>query len=127
MGQIVISKISVFCHQTDMIENTLKNKMEPQLTALGDAFDDPVNNKTILDHLLKALTYMKQNTSIAYNRSFEIKKPLSGISLAGAISMGEKIEQLRWPITMAVLSALLVLCVVLLVGVARHSRCALIT
>nr|CAD7457232.1 unnamed protein product [Timema tahoe] len=33
----------------------------------------------------------------------------------------------QWPVTMAVLSILLVFCVVLLFGVARHSRCALIT
>lgn len=113
--------------QTDTIEATLKKKVQPQLTALGDEFDAPVGNKTVLGWLLVALNGMKQNTSIAVNRSFEIRKPLSGISLAGAIGMGEKIEQLRWPITMAVLSALLVLCVVLLVGVARHSRCVLIT
>ncbi|CAL1686173.1 unnamed protein product [Lasius platythorax] len=114
-------------NQTDTIEMTLKKKVQPQLTALGDEFDAPVSNKTMLGWLLVALNGMKQNTSIAVNRSFEIRKPLSGISLAGAIGMGEKIEQLRWPITMAVLSALLVLCVVLVVGVARHSRCVLIT
>ncbi|XP_067211871.1 protein tweety isoform X1 [Linepithema humile] len=114
-------------NQTDTIEVTLKKKVQPQLTALGDEFDAPVSNKTVLGWLLVALNGMKQNTSIAVNRSFEIRKPLSGISLAGAIGMGEKIEQLRWPITMAVLSALLVLCVVLVVGVARHSRCVLIT
>ncbi|XP_072751916.1 protein tweety isoform X1 [Anoplolepis gracilipes] len=114
-------------NQTDTIEATLKKKVQLQLTALGDEFDAPVSNKTMLGWLLVALNGMKQNTSIAVNRSFEIRKPLSGISLAGAIGMGEKIEQLRWPITMAVLSALLVLCVVLLVGVARHSRCVLIT
>ncbi|XP_011639937.1 protein tweety isoform X2 [Pogonomyrmex barbatus] len=114
-------------NQTDTIEATLKKKVQPQLTALGDEFDAPVSNKTVLGWLLAALNGMKQNTSIAVNRSFEIRKPLSGISLAGAIGMGEKIEQLRWPITMAVLSALLVLCVVLVVGVARHSRCVLIT
>ncbi|XP_011265878.1 protein tweety isoform X2 [Camponotus floridanus] len=114
-------------NQTDTIEATLKKKVQPQLTALGDEFDAPVSNKTMLGWLLVALNGMKQNTSIAVNRSFEIRKPLSGISLAGAIGMGEKIEQLRWPITMAVLSALLVLCVVLVVGVARHSRCVLIT
>lgn len=114
-------------NQTDNIEVTLKKKVQPQLTALGDEFDAPVSNKTMLGWLLAALNSMKQNTSIAVNRSFEIRKPLSGISLAGAIGMGEKIEQLRWPITMAVLSALLVLCVVLVVGVARHSRCVLIT
>ncbi|XP_011698171.1 PREDICTED: protein tweety isoform X2 [Wasmannia auropunctata] len=114
-------------NQTDTIEATLKRKVQPQLTALGDEFDAPVSNKTVLGWLLAALNGMKQNTSIAVNRSFEIRKPLSGISLAGAIGMGEKIEQWRWPITMAVLSALLVLCVVLVVGVARHSRCVLIT
>lgn len=101
--------------------------MEPQLTSLGDAFDAPVDNKTTLGNLLRALAYMKQNTSIAVNRSFEIRKPLSGISLASAIALGERIEEFRWPITMAVLSALVALCAVLLVGVARHSRCALIT
>ncbi|RLU26343.1 hypothetical protein DMN91_000137 [Ooceraea biroi] len=114
-------------NQTDTIEVTLKKKVEPQLTALRDAFDAPASNKTMLGWLLVALNNMKDNTSIAANRSFEIRKPLNGISLAGAIGMGEKIEQLRWPITMAVLSALLVLCVVLVVGVARHSRCVLIT
>ncbi|KAG7189721.1 hypothetical protein KM043_017389 [Ampulex compressa] len=114
-------------NQTDTIEATLKKKVQPQLTALGDEFDAPVSNKTMLGLLLVALNSMKQNTGIAVNRSFEIRKPLSGISLAGAIGMGEKIEQLRWPVTMAVLSALLVLCVVLVVGVARHSRCVLIT
>lgn len=106
---------------------TLKKKVQLQLTALEDEFDAPVSNKTVLGWLLVALNGMKQNTSIAVNRSYEIRKPLSGISLAGAIGLGEKIEQLRWPITMAVLSALLVLCVVLVVGVARHSRCVLIT
>ncbi|CAK9802723.1 Protein tweety [Anthophora plagiata] len=114
-------------NQTDTIEATLKRKVQPQLTAMGDEFDAPVSNRTMLDQLLIALQNMKENTNIAVNQSYEIRKPLSGVSLAGAIGMGEKIEQLRWPITMAVLSALLVLCVVLVVGVARHSRCVLIT
>lgn len=123
----IYRKYNFFSLQTDTIEATLQEKVQRQLTALGDEFDAPVSNKTMLGLLLVALNSMKQNTSIAVNRSFEIRKPLSGISLAGAISMGERIEQLRWPITMAVLSALLVLCVVLVVGVARHSRCVLIT
>lgn len=40
--------------------------------------------------------------------------------------LGEKIEAIRWPLSMTVLSILLILCVILLVGVARHNRCALI-
>ncbi|XP_066592212.1 protein tweety isoform X3 [Prorops nasuta] len=119
--------ITAVKNQTDIIEGTLKKKVQPQLASLDNDFDVPVNNMTMLDILRLALNSMKQNTSIAVNRSFEIRKPLSGLSIAAAIGLAEKIEQFRWPITMAVLSALLVLCVVLLVGVARHSRCVLIT
>jgi len=39
---------------------------------------------------------------------------------------GDQWELIRWPGTVATLALLLVLCAVLLVGVARHSRCALI-
>jgi hypothetical protein len=105
----------------------LKRKVQNDLMALNDQFDEPVSNKTVMDALIQALNSLKQNMSLAVNRTHEFKKPLSGINLIGAISLAERIEQLRWPITMAVLSALLILCVVLLVGVARHSRCALIT
>lgn len=35
---------------------------------------------------------------------------------------GDQYELIRWPGTVAVLALLLVLCAVLLVGVARHSR-----
>ncbi|XP_054012928.1 protein tweety isoform X3 [Hylaeus anthracinus] len=114
-------------NQTDTIETTLKKKVQPQLIAMGDDFDAPVGNKTALGLLLDALNTTTQNTGIAVNLSFEIRKPLTGISLAGAIQLSEKIEHVRWPVTMAVLSGLLVLCVVLVVGVARHSRCVLIT
>ncbi|XP_014214178.1 protein tweety isoform X2 [Copidosoma floridanum] len=114
-------------NQTEAIELTLKRKVLNDLIDLGDKFDSPVSNKTMYAALMEALNSMRLNTSFAANRSYEIRKPLSGISLAGAVGLTERVEQLRWPVTMAVLSALLILCVVLLVGVARHSRCALIT
>lgn len=113
--------------QTDKIDQTVQKRILTQMTALEDEFDAPANNKTILDLLLKALERMNNNASIVVDRSYEIRSPLNGVGLAYIISFVEKIEQLRWPITMAVLSVLLILCVVLLVGVARHSRCALIT
>lgn len=81
----------------------------------------------MVETLLVALNNMKQDMIVAVNRSVEIRRPTSGISLARAIILGEKVEQLRWPVTMAVLSVLLILCMILLVGVVRHSRCALIT
>lgn len=114
-------------NQADLIVDTLTKYVQPELISLGDMFDDPASNKTKLDVLINTLNVVKNNTDVAVARSAELRKPLSEISLAGGISVVEKIEQFRWPITMTVLSALLVLCVVLVVGVARHSRCILIT
>lgn len=116
-----------FILKTEKIQQIVKKRIVPQMTALEDEFDAPANNKTILDLLLKALERMNNNASIVLDRSYEIEAPLLGLQLLETIVLVERIEQLRWPITMAVLSVLLILCVVLLVGVARHSRCALIT
>lgn len=66
------------------------------------------------------------NNTMAANAAADIRQPLLGLNLAPKIILGEKIEAIRWPCTMAILSVLLILCVVLLVGVARHNRCALI-
>ncbi|XP_032454429.1 protein tweety isoform X2 [Nasonia vitripennis] len=113
-------------NQTDTINQTLTRKVSEDLLALKDLLDAPVTNKTILGMAYHVYDLIKFNESIVVNRTNDIRRPL-GISLAPAIELVEKIELYRWPVTMAVLSALLILCVVLLVGVARHSRCALIT
>lgn len=123
----VETSVSSIRNRTNIIEYTLKKNLEPGITSMRDEFDNPVGNKTALDYLLKAWNYMTYNTSIALNRSIEIRKPLSGIDLIYPINIGYEIEYYRYPLTMAILSTLLILCVVLLVGVARHSRCALIT
>lgn len=39
---------------------------------------------------------------------------------------GDRYEAIRWPATLGFLTALLMLCVVLVIGVARSSRCTLI-
>lgn len=66
------------------------------------------------------------NRNATANAARDIRQPLVGVNLSSSISLGEKIEGVRWPFTMAALSVLLILCVILLVGVARHNRCALI-
>lgn len=64
--------------------------------------------------------------NVTANAARDIRQPLVGLNLTSTIFFGERIEAIRWPITMSILSVLLVLCVILLVGVARHNRCALI-
>lgn len=42
------------------------------------------------------------------------------------LQLGELYESIRWPATLGFLTLLLLLCTVLVIGVARRSRCALI-
>ncbi|XP_075231929.1 tweety isoform X2 [Lycorma delicatula] len=112
---------------TSAIESTLKLKVQPLLIELGDIFDKPVANQTARAMLLTALASMTGNTTAGLTSLNDIMRPLRGVSLTHSISTIHLAEAIRWPVTMAVLSILLVFCVVLLFGVARHSRCALIT
>lgn len=138
----LVSKVR---NQTEAIERQLRIQAEVQLTQLADVFDNPVSNMTAYKRASTLLKMAKENNTVAANAAADIRRPLQGIDLTPTIVIGEKIEGVRldlvksrivfwgilffwfrWPVTMAVLSVLLVLCVILLVGVARHNRCALI-
>ncbi|XP_069685303.1 protein tweety isoform X2 [Periplaneta americana] len=119
--------ITAVKNQTGTIETTLTQKVDPLLTELGDVFDDPVANQTAREMVFAALKAVNGNTTTALHSIQDISGPLKGVSLRGVVSIVQIAETIRWPVTMAVLSILLVFCVVLLFGVARHSRCALIT
>uniref|UniRef100_A0A1B6E9B8 Protein tweety homolog n=1 Tax=Clastoptera arizonana TaxID=38151 RepID=A0A1B6E9B8_9HEMI len=114
-------------NQTGAIESTLKLKVQPYLTNLGDMFDNPVTNQTARAMLLAALNAMTANTTASLTSLQDIMRPLKDVTLTKTIATIHLAEAIRWPVTMTVLSILLIFCVVLLVGVARHSRCALIT
>lgn len=125
-GRQVDQLVSKIRNQTNEIEKKLIKNEESQLTTIRDAFDHYATNQTAVAQVLKWLEIAVKNNSAARHAATDIRSPLEGINLAPNITMGEKIEAIRWPFTMAVLSVLLVLCVILLVGVARHNRCALI-
>lgn len=114
-------------NHTTAIHAALNDRVSKQLTELRDIFDGPIANQTAAQSLIKKVDNISKTNDIAAAATRDIKQFLEGITLAPALNMGEKLEGYRWPFTMGVLSVLLVLCVILLVGVARHSRCALIT
>lgn len=119
--------ITAVKNQTGTIETTLTQKVDPLLTELGDVFGDPVANQTARKMVFAALNNVTGNTKIALLSVQDISGRLKGVSLRDIVSVVQTAEGIRWPVTMAVLSILLMFCVVLLFGVARHSRCALIT
>uniref|UniRef100_A0A0K8THM1 Protein tweety homolog n=1 Tax=Lygus hesperus TaxID=30085 RepID=A0A0K8THM1_LYGHE len=126
-GRAMDETISSVKNQTSAIDSTLKLKVEYLLTQLGDVFDEPVTNQTARAGLLALLEAMTSNTSIALASLQDISRPLRPVTLAPTLDNLHLAEAIRWPVTMAILSILLVFCVILLFGVARHSRCALIT
>lgn len=125
-GHQVEQLVSQIRNQSTQIEKKLTKNEESQLTTIRDAFDHYATNQTAVAQLLKWIDIAISNNSDATHAASYIRQPLERIHLTPKIRLGEKIETWRWPITMTVLSVLLVLCVVLLVGVARHNRCALI-
>ncbi|KAL1494107.1 hypothetical protein ABEB36_009758 [Hypothenemus hampei] len=114
-------------NQTEAIERQLRVQAGADFTAIRAIFDEPpASNITILQAAEAHLKKLMLNNTQASNAAAEIRNPLMALDLIPKVEMGEKLETIRWPFTMTVLSVLLVLCVVLLVGVARHNRCALI-
>nr|XP_029717866.1 protein tweety isoform X2 [Aedes albopictus] len=125
-GRKVDTAVSSVRNQTFILENTLTMKIQQQLTELEDIFDGKTNNHTALLQLQSALAATKGNVTVAKNAANDIRRPLVGLTITDFLSKGDQWELIRWPGTVAILALLLVLCAVLLVGVARHSRCALI-
>ncbi|RZC38144.1 tweety, partial [Asbolus verrucosus] len=120
---LLVSKIR---NQTEAIERQLRLQAKDQLQTLEDIFDEPVADMTLYKEAKDYLERTKGNNTMAADAAADIRRPLIGLDLMPKVAMGEKVEAIRWPLTMAILSVLLILCVILLVGVARHSRCALI-
>uniref|UniRef100_A0A1I8PIP5 Protein tweety homolog n=1 Tax=Stomoxys calcitrans TaxID=35570 RepID=A0A1I8PIP5_STOCA len=125
-GRKVDTLVTTVRNQTLILENTLKNRIRPQLVELADIFDQPVSNSTALSILFVSLNIVQGNVTLATNAASDIRRPLTSVTMTKFLSEGDKMELIRWPGTVATLALLLVLCAVLLVGVARHSRCALI-
>ncbi|CAH1114098.1 unnamed protein product [Psylliodes chrysocephalus] len=120
---ILISKIR---NQTEDIEKQLRIQAERQIKEIANVFQVHHKDKTLMNEVEGYFTKLIGNRNATANAARDIRQPLVGVNLSSSISLGEKIEGVRWPFTMAALSVLLILCVILLVGVARHNRCALI-
>lgn len=114
-------------NHTEAIERQLRIQAAADFTAIRSIFDDSiVSNMTVFKAAELHLKKLVANNTLAANAAAEIRNPLIALNLIPTIEVGEKFETVRWPFTMTVLSVLLILCVILLVGVARHNRCALI-
>ncbi|XP_050523404.1 protein tweety-like isoform X2 [Daktulosphaira vitifoliae] len=113
-------------NQTSAIEILLQVNIHDKLSDLGDIIDSPVANQTARGQIVTALSTLVGNAASTLSNIRGISNSLRGVNLTPFVNNVELMESIRSPVTIAVLSILLVFCFILLFGVARHSRCALI-
>jgi protein tweety len=117
-----------FAFQTFHLAKTLKDRA---LTLdIEDLWDVPVANHTALTLMMDTAQLVTKNTTEAVSgidaALYFIQPSQSDQLLKGLIDEYEFYELLRWPVTLGFLTFLLFLCTVLVIGVARSSRCLLI-
>ncbi|XP_055857390.1 protein tweety-2-like isoform X1 [Episyrphus balteatus] len=117
--------------QTESIKINLETKV--QSYNLEEQIDKSKYNQTAVTILLDTCRLVRDNTSRAVTSLdnmvlyfMKTKGTENDTSLKGVLHLGELYESIRWPATLGFLTLLLLLCTILVIGVARRSRCALI-
>ncbi|XP_067130801.1 protein tweety-like isoform X3 [Centruroides vittatus] len=113
-------------NETIRIQLILENDVNPGLDKLKEDFKKPLPNTTVHDYLQDALKNMRKNVSTGITKVVDINKNIDKLDLQPIPDNIKMIEIIRWPVTIAALCVLILVCVILLWGVIRHSRCLLI-
>ncbi|XP_055708757.1 protein tweety-2 [Phlebotomus papatasi] len=127
-GRQVEALVKSVRNQTDTLKHNLKSRVV--MSELEDIFDKPTSNQTALTIVLYTVRQVKDNTTLAINAleavSYFIRSSQSEVTIKNVLDTAEFYESIRWPVTLGFLAVLLLLCTILIIGVARSSRCALI-
>lgn len=86
-GRKVDNIISSVRNQTHILENTLANKIRPQLVELADIFDQPASNQTALSQLILSLNIVQGNVTTAKNAATDIRRPLMQVTITSFLSV----------------------------------------
>nr|XP_029726071.1 protein tweety-2-like [Aedes albopictus] len=117
-------------NQTEMVKYNLKTKVV--LSELEAKFEQPpqMYNQTAQYLLQDTVKMVKDNTTMAINALETVvyltRPSHSEMTLNSLLNTYEFYEELRWPATLGFLTFLLLLCIILVIGATRSSRCALI-
>lgn len=79
--------ISSVRNQTNILENTLSQRIRPQLVELADIFDQPASNQTALSLLIISLNSVQGNVTVATNAAGDIRRPLMGITMSSFLTV----------------------------------------
>jgi len=114
-------------NKTNAIEDLLSRGVDSDLNKLGAILSGPlVKNSTVHDILQDQLLSMRRNVTKGMNRIGDINSKVDRLNVDFIPRNINKVEQIRWPATFSVLGVLIFVCLVLILGILRHSRCVLI-
>lgn len=96
-GRKVDNIISSVRNHTQTLENTLANKIRPQLVELADIFDQPASNQTALSQLILSLNIVQGNVTTAKSSAADIRRPLMQVTIASFLSVSQKSKSYLLP------------------------------
>ncbi|CAG0887549.1 unnamed protein product [Darwinula stevensoni] len=112
-------------NQTQRIQENLKGEVEPKLSLLKGIFGGPAPNATVQTILKSRAESMSRNVTWSISHLENVRSRLANAQFSRFIHITEEVEKYRWPAIMAFLGLLVLFCLVLMLGLAKRSRCTL--
>ncbi|KAG7302512.1 hypothetical protein JYU34_012426 [Plutella xylostella] len=125
-GNQLAALVNTVKNQSSILEEAMGSRARAPLTRLADALDAPVANQTALGTLLRALSSLRNNATIAAAAADNLRRPLVALNLDDFMKRVWVWEAMRWAGGMAGWCLGGAVCVALLAAAARRSRRALV-
>ncbi|XP_053607737.1 protein tweety-like isoform X2 [Plodia interpunctella] len=125
-GNQLAALVNTVKNQSSILEETMGSRARAPLARLADSLDMPVANQTALGTLLRALSTLRNNASVAVSAADNLRRPLAALNLDAFMKKLWVWEAARWAGGMAGWCCGGAVCVALLAAAARRSRRALL-
>ncbi|KAL7639434.1 UNVERIFIED_CONTAM: hypothetical protein RMT77_009935 [Armadillidium vulgare] len=116
-------------NKTKIFDETIQRNLEPELNLFKDTVEKhKIENTTAQMYIIETLYYVKGNISDVLLINVEdIRAKLNRANLTEVVRALGFGELIRWVATLALTGLLMMVVLIVPLGVARHSRCTLIT
>ncbi|XP_069161990.1 protein tweety isoform X3 [Procambarus clarkii] len=134
------SMVHSLSNQTKLFDETIRRNLQPQLNLFKETIQSgKIKNATVEMFIIESLHYMQGNISevllinvedinaMLCRLGYTAKLQMSGAEMGGMVRLLGVGELGRWVATLGITGMLMMIVLVVMIGVARHSRCTLIT
>ncbi|XP_022691833.1 protein tweety-like isoform X3 [Varroa jacobsoni] len=113
-------------NHTLIIEQLLDNSIREDVDQISVHFSAPLPNATVRSMVRETLGHMRANISQSLAKTKDMNIKMKALDLRNLSQWLQIVEFFRWPGTIGLQCGLIFICLLLLWGVIRHSRCLLI-